>query len=335
MIDLRSDTVTKPTEEMRQAMAQAEVGDDVYGDDPTVNKLQALAAEKLGFESALFTCSGTQANFIALISHCQRGDEYICGQQAHSYIYEGGGAAVFGSIQPQPIEFEADGSLAIDKISQKIKPDDIHCTRTKLVCLENTHSGKVLGLDYLKDVSNFAQEKKLAMHLDGARVFNASVKLGVDVKEISRHFDSVSVCLSKGLGAPIGSVLCGSKDFITEAARWRKVAGGGMRQAGIIAAAGIIAVSKEVQRLEDDHHNAEILAKGLAEIPQINIDMNQVQTNMVFAELTMNNVQQLADYLKQNNILINASNPIRLVTHKDVSSEDMRQVIEVIKGYFS
>src|SRR2546422_8682064 len=271
VVDLRSDTVTRPSAEMRAAMAAAEVGDDVYGEDPTVNRLEALAAEMLDKEAAVFVCSGTQSNLLALMSHCQRGDEYIVGQQAHTYKFEGGGAAVLGSIQPQPLDYEPDGSLDLAGVEAAIKPDDPHFAKTRLLCLENTQAGKVLTLDYLARAGQCAGAKRLRLHLDGARIFNASVDLGVAVTEISRHFDSVSVCLSKGLGAPVASILCGSRGLIAKARRWRKVLGGGMRQAGVLAAAGIYAFEHNVERLAEDHENASALAEGLAPIDEVSI----------------------------------------------------------------
>jgi threonine aldolase len=266
-------------------MAEAEVGDDVYGEDPTVNRLQQLVAETIGTEAALFVSSGTQSNLLALFSHCRRGDEYIVGQEAHTYKFEGGGGAILASIQPQPIHFETDGRLDLDKVANMIKPIDDHFARTRLLCLENTHNGKVLPLDYLELVRPFADQHGLSLHLDGARVFNAAVKLNIPVMEITRSFDSISFCLSKGLGAPVGSVLCGSENFIRRARRWRKVLGGGMRQAGILAAAGIHALENHVDRLIDDHENARILAEGLAKFPALTIDANTVQTNMIFFSL--------------------------------------------------
>ncbi|GAF68395.1 unnamed protein product, partial [marine sediment metagenome] len=304
VIDLRSDTVTKPTSAMRMAMADAEVGDDVFGEDPTVNRLEALAAEMLGTEDAIFVSSGTQSNLLGVMSHCQRGDEYIVGQEAHTYKFEAGGAAVLGSIQPQPLDFEPDGTLDLNKVAKAIKPDDIHFAPTRLLCLENTQGGKVLPLDYMKNAADFAREHKLALHLDGARIFNASVKLNIDVKEISCHFDSISICLSKGLGAPVGSLLCATKEQIKEARRWRKMLGGGMRQAGILAAAGIYALQNNITRLEDDHHNAAILAKGLAEIEELNIAPETVQTNMVFFSIDRAIAAKLKENLKQSGILI-------------------------------
>ena len=241
-IDLRSDTVTRPSAAMRAEMAAAEVGDDVYGDDPSVNRLQALAAALFGFEAALFAPSGTQTNLIALLVHCGRGDEYIVGQHTHTYKYEGGGAAVLGSIQPQPICHQADGSLALADIAAAIKPDDIHFARSRLLTLENTIGGRVIGADYMQAATGLAYRHGLATHLDGARICNAAVQQGISLSAAVQGFDSVSVCLSKGLGAPVGSVLCGSHAFIAQALRWRKMLGGGMRQAGMLAAAGIYAL---------------------------------------------------------------------------------------------
>ncbi len=335
IIDLRSDTVTKPSEAMRQAMAQAEVGDDVYRDDPTVIMLENYAAERLGFEAAIFTSSGTQANLIGLMSHCSRGDEYIVGQQAHTYRYEAGGAAVLGSIQPQPIEFEPDSTLSLTKVAEKIKPDDIHFAKTRLLCLENTQNGKTLPLEYLQEAAAFAKEKNLLMHLDGARLFNAAIKLNVPAREITCHFDSVSLCLSKGLGAPVGSVLCGSASFIEQARKWRKMVGGGMRQAGILAAAGIYALENNVTRLALDHEHAEILTEGLSQYKQLEVERNPAQTNMVFFTLEATTAEQLADFLKKNNILISAGSTTRLVTHLDISREDIAYTLEKIGEFFT
>jgi threonine aldolase len=335
MIDLRSDTVTKPTQMMRKAMYEAEVGDDVYGDDPTVNRLQELAAELLGTQAALFVASGTQSNLLALMSHCERGDEYIVGQDAHTYKYEGGGAAVLGSIQPQPLGFEEDGTLDLDRVRGAIKPADSHFANTRLFCLENTHSGKVLPMEYLPRAEKVARDNGLGFHLDGARVFNASVKLGVDVRAISKYFDTTSVCLSKGLGAPVGSVLCGKRELIDRARRWRKVVGGGMRQAGILAAAGILALTEQVERLAEDHENALTLAKGLATIEELEVDTSLVQTNMAFAGLKGQDPALLAEHLRTKGILINPGQTVRFVTHYDVKAEDVGVVVEAIKGYFS
>ena len=275
-VDLRSDTVTQPTAAMRVAMLAAPLGDDVFGDDPSVNALQDALADRLGFEAALFMPTGTQSNLCALMSHCQRGDEYIVGQFAHTYRWEGGGAAVLGSIQPQPLAHQADGSLSLADIEANIKPDDAHFARTRLLTLENTIGGKVLPLPYLAEASALAQKHGLARHLDGARLFNAAVAAGGDpyaaAREITQHFDSVSVCFSKGLGAPVGSVLCGSREFIQRAHRWRKMVGGGMRQAGVLAAAAQHALDHQVARLADDHALAQRLADGLQGIPGLTVE---------------------------------------------------------------
>ncbi len=334
IIDLRSDTVTRPTQEMRSAMASAEVGDDVYGDDPTVNQLEEFGAEMFGYEKALFAASGTQTNLLALLTHCQRGDEYIVGQQAHTYRYEGGGAAVFGSIQPQPIEFTDNGTLDLDMVESKIKPDDFHFARTKLLCLENTQNGRALPLDYLKNARALCNKHDLNLHLDGARLMNGVVKLGVDVKEITCHFDSVSICLSKGLGAPVGSILCGPSSFIDEARRWRKVAGGGMRQAGILAAGGLYALQTNVDRLSEDHEHAKQLADNLRAIEQLEVKYPKNQTNMVFICMEEHHAAPLTKYLLKNNILVNGATSIRLVTHLDISKEDIEYVSGVITDYF-
>ncbi|MFO1349933.1 MAG: low-specificity L-threonine aldolase [Gammaproteobacteria bacterium] len=333
VIDLRSDTVTQPTPAMRAAMSAAPVGDDVYGEDPTVNRLQALAAAMLGFEAGLFVPSGTQSNLLALMSHCERGDEYIAGQLAHTYKYEGGGAAVLGSIQPQPLDFESDGTLNLQAVEKAIKPIDNHFARTRLLCLENTQAGKVLPLAYLEQAARLAKRQGLAMHLDGARLFNAAVKLKMPAREIARHFDSVSVCLSKGLGAPVGSVLCGSQALIGKARRWRKVVGGGMRQAGLLAAAGIHALEHHIERLAEDHANAQTLAQGLAQIPDLDLDPAAVQTNMVFVAMEKPRAQALAAFLKERGVLITPAERIRLVTHLDVSAADIPTVVGAVREF--
>ena len=325
-IDLRSDTVTRPTDAMRAAMASAPVGDDVYGEDPTVNRLEELAAGLLGTEAALFVTSGTQSNLLALLAHCQRGDEYIAGQSAHCYRFEGGGAAVLGSIQPQPLEFEADGTLDLDKVALAIKPEDPHFARTRLLCLENTQAGKVLPPDYLVRARLFTREKNLSLHLDGARLANAAVSLCLPLGEISRHFDTVSLCLSKGLGAPVGSVLAGSRNFIATARRWRKVLGGGMRQAGILAAAGIIALEEGINSLAEDHANARRLANGLAELG-FPVDLSSVQTNMVFMHLPQDECTELTLFLRERSILVAGRECLRLVTHRDVNAAAIASVI--------
>jgi len=334
-IDLRSDTVTRPSAAMRAAMAAADVGDDVYGEDPSVNRLEALAAQMLGKEAALFVPTGTQSNLLGVMSHCERGDEYIVGQQAHTYKYEGGGAAVLGSIQPQPLDFEADGTLDLDAVAGAIKPDDTHFARTRLLCLENTQGGKVLPLDYLRRAHDFARRRGLGLHLDGARLFNAVVKQRVEVRDIASLFDTVSICLSKGLGAPVGSVLCGSAAHIAKARRWRKVLGGGMRQAGVLAAAGIHALQHNVERLAQDHDNARLLAELLAEVEGVGVDPETVQTNMVFASVDPERAEPLRQYLKQRNMLIGAGSRIRLVTHLDVSAEDIKALAVSIAQFLT
>jgi len=334
-VDLRSDTVTKPASGMRAAMAAADVGDDVYGEDPTVNRLEEVAADLLGKEKGIFCTSGTQSNLLALLGHCQRGDEYIVGQQAHTYKYEGGGAAALGSIQPQPLDFEADGTLDLDKVAKAVKPDNIHFARTRLLCLENTQGGRVLPLDYLRAAREFTSSRKLYLQLDGARVFNAAVKLQIPVSHIAQHFDSVSFCLSKGLGAPVGSLLCGSAELVDEARRWRKALGGGMRQAGILAAAGLYALENNIKRLAEDHANATLLAKGLGEVDELSVDPSSAQTSMVFVDIGAVNPHDLEDFLRQSGVLIHASRVTRLVTHLDVSESDIRTVIAAFKGFFT
>lgn len=331
-IDLRSDTVTRPGAAMRAAMASAEVGDDVYGEDPTVNRLEAMTAERLGHEAGLFVASGTQSNLLGLLSHCERGDEYIVGQLAHTYKYEGGGAAVLGSIQPQPIDFEADGSLDLEHAAAVIKPDDYHFAHTRLLCLENTQGGKVLPLDYLERARAFADAHGLGLHLDGARVFNAAVALEIPVDRITRDFDTVSCCLSKGLGAPVGSVLCGRRELIAKARRWRKVLGGGMRQAGVIAAAGIYALEHNVARLAEDHENARALARGLATIGDLDVDPNEVQSNMVFAHLDAQRRGALIAALRAHDILVSDGEPLRLVTHLDIDRQGVVRTVDAARS---
>jgi len=333
-IDLRSDTVTQPSAPMRAAMAAADVGDDVYGEDPTVNRLETAAAAMLGKEAALFVASGTQGNLLGVMSHCERGDEYIVGQQGHTYKYEGGGAAVLGSIQPQPLDFEPDGTLDLNRVSAAIKPDDPHFARTRLLCLENTQGGKALPMGYLTRAHDFARARGLSLHLDGARVFNAAVKHGVDVREISRWFDTVSFCLSKGLGAPVGSVLCGSQQLIAKARRWRKVLGGGMRQAGVLAAAGLYALQHNVTRLREDHENGRTLALGLSGIAALRVDYGPSQTNMVYVTLEPTLVEPLRQYLRQHEMLIGTAHPLRLVTHLDVTRSDIDAFVDAVHGFF-
>ena len=323
VIDLRSDTVTQPSAGMLDAMATAVTGDDVYGEDPTVNRLEAELARRLGFATALFVPSGTMSNLLGLMAHCERGEEYIVGQQAHTYKYEAGGAAVLGSIQPQPLDVQADGSLDLAQVVAAIKPDDFHFARTRLLALENTMQGKVLPLSYLAQARAFTREHGLALHLDGARLYNAAVKLNVDAREITQHFDSVSVCLSKGLGAPVGSVLCGSPELIAKARRLRKMVGGGMRQAGILAAAGLYALDHQVQRLADDHANAQGLAEGLRDA---GYQVEPVQTNMVYVQMG-DRAEAIKAFAAERGIKLSAASRLRLVTHMDVSRGQIEQVI--------
>lgn len=334
MIDLRSDTVTKPCDGMRQAMASAEVGDDVFNEDQTVNLLQDMIADMLGKEASIFVPSGTQANLLALLSHCERGEECIVGQQAHTYKYEAGGAAVLGGIQPQPIDFEPDGHLDLEKVKECIKPDDPHFAKTKILCLENTVAGKILPLKYLSEAREFCNRHKLRLHLDGARAFNASVELGVDIKDIAAPFDTITICLSKGLGAPIGSLLAGDHETISRARRWRKMLGGGMRQAGIIAAAGIFALNNNISRLKEDHENARLLAESLAHIEELAINLDEVQTNMVFINAPRKGANDFAEYLRDKNILISPNKRMRLTTHLDVSKNNISEIIQAVKSYF-
>jgi threonine aldolase len=342
-VDLRSDTVTRPTAGMRTAMTQALVGDDVYGDDPSVNELQEKVAKMLGFEAALFMSTGTQSNLCGILSHCQRGDEYIVGQMAHCYRWEGGGAAVFGSVQPQPLTQQADGSLLLQDIEAAIKPDDAHFAKTKMLSLENTWGGKVLPQSYLNEFSSFAKQKGLARHLDGARLFNAAVAqataLGTspydEVKNIAQCFDSVSVCFSKGLGAPMGSALCGSKEFIAKAHRLRKMAGGGLRQAGFMAAAASYALDHHVMRLEQDHQLMSHLAQGLTGIPGLQIETPQ--TNILFVDLVGDAKARgaaLQAHLKNEGIDMNGLYRLRFVTHLDVDRAGVDRAIAVIRQFF-
>ena len=334
-VDLRSDTVTRPTPAMRAAMVEAEVGDDVYGEDPTVNALQQRLASDLGFEAGLFVPSGTQSNLLALMSHCERGDEYLVGADAHTYKFEGGGAAVLGSIQPQPIPHDVDGTLPLQKIAAAIKPVDPHFARTKLLALENTWHGRVLPRDYLRAAHDFARERGLALHLDGARLFNAAVADGVPAREIAQLFDSVSICLSKGLGAPVGSVLVGSVALIDKARRWRKVTGGGWRQAGILAAAGLHALDHHVERLAEDHACAARLADGLREIPGVHLLGHH--TNMAFDDVPADRLRELDVYLQAARIRISIGYlpTLRLVTHLDIDDDGVQRTLEAFARFFA
>jgi threonine aldolase len=329
-VDLRSDTVTQPSPGMREAMARAEVGDDVFGDDPTVNRLQRVCAEMFGMEEGLFFPSGTQSNLAALMAHCQRGEEVIVGQEAHTYRYEAGGMAVLGSIQPQPLANRPDGTLDLAEVEAAIKPDDSHFAITRLLALENTIGGKVLPRQYLADAVALARRRGLSVHLDGARIFNAAVKLGMPVKELCAGFDTVSVCLSKGLGTPAGTVLVGRREVIDRARRVRKMLGGTMRQVGILAAAGLYALEHNVERLAEDHANAQRLARGLA---GLGLKVDPVQTNMVFVAIPRESAGALEAHLAAHSVTALVHPKLRLVTHLDLDSADIDRAVEVFGAF--
>ncbi len=332
IIDLRSDTVTRPSAAMRAAMHAAEVGDDVYGDDPSVNRLQDYAADRFGYEAALWFPTGTQSNLAALMSHCGRGDEMIVGQDAHTYRYEQGGAAVLGSIQPQPLVNQPDGSLALADIAAAIKPDDLHFARTRLLALENTIGGKVLPPTYVRDATLFAKSRGLATHLDGARLMNAVIASGQSEREAVAGFDSLSLCLSKGLGAPAGSLLFGAKPLIANAKRWRKALGGGLRQAGVYAAAGLHALEHQVARLAEDHDNAVHLAAGLA---ALGLNVEPVQTNMVFVEIAQEDLAALKLYLPEQGVIASLGTRTRLVTHLDAPRDKIDTALAAFGRYYA
>lgn len=331
VIDLRSDTVTRPTAAMRAAMAAAEVGDDVFGDDPSVNALQQRIAALLGKEAALFVPTGTQSNLCALMAHCGRGDEYIVGQMAHTYRWEGGGAAVLGSIQPQPLAQQPDGSIQLADIEAAIKPDDAHFARTRLLALENTWGGQVLPLPYIEAACALAHDKGLTTHLDGARLFNAAVASGTPLAQIARHFDSVSVCFSKGLGAPAGSALVGSADLIARAHRVRKMLGGGMRQAGVLAAAALHALDHHVDRLAEDHAHARALAEGLQGLPGVVVQVPQ--TNIVFVDLAPDKAIGAVERLRDAGLWCTGLYRLRLVTHLDVTATDIERAQAILRAH--
>ncbi|MGY3863021.1 low-specificity L-threonine aldolase [Aeromonas lacus] len=332
-IDLRSDTVTQPTDAMRQAMLHAEVGDDVYGEDPSVNALEAYGAKLLGKQAALFVPSGTMSNLLAVMSHCQRGEGAILGAGAHIYRFEAQGSSVLGSVALQPLPMQRDGTLAFDDIMAALAPDDAHFVQTRLICLENTHNGKVLPLSYLQEMGAFVAKHGLKLHLDGARLFNAAVASDTPVEVIAASFDSISICLSKGLGAPVGSLLVGDRDFIARARRLRKMVGGGMRQAGIVAQAGLFALEQHVARLADDHRRAKRLAEGLAALPCIELDLSLVQSNMVFLRLAKGEPAQLLAFMKERGILFSGYGELRLVTHLQINDDDIEEVIDAFTEY--
>ncbi len=337
-VDLRSDTITLPTESMREAMASAPVGDDVYGEDPTVNKLEAMAAEILGKEAALFVTSGTMGNFISQLAQCTRGEEVILGNEAHIFTSEQCGASTLGGISLHTIPNQPDGKLLPEDIERAIRPENVHCPRTRMIALENTHNrcnGSPLDTDYMDCVAEIARRHRLKLHVDGARIFNAAVALGVSASELVKNADSVMFCLSKGLGAPVGSMVCGSTAFISEARRIRKVLGGGMRQAGILAAAGIVALTEMVDRLADDHAHAKKLARGLSEMGSITIDPEAIKTDIVFFKINRTDLtpQALADRLKTEGVLIGPKPPdqIRVVTNYHISSDDIDYALEAFR----
>jgi len=339
-IDLRSDTVTQPTAAMRQAMADAEVGDDVFGEDPTVNRLEEMAAERMGKAAALFVTSGTMANLVSLLVHCRRGDEIILGDRAHTFLYEQGGAAALGGIHPRTIPNQPDGTIELEAMEAAIRPDNVHFPRTRLIVLENTHNrcaGSPLSPAYMDGVGEIAGRYSLKVHVDGARIFNAAASLGVDVRALAERTDSVTFCLSKGLAAPVGSLVCGSEAFIFEARRVRKVLGGGMRQAGVLAAAGIVALNEMTGRLPEDHANARMLAEGLGEIPGLLVNVAQCKTNIVYADITTDmalSAEALADALKKRGVgvLPTGPNQIRLVTHHPITQADVAVALDIIRN---
>ena len=336
IVDLRSDTVTQPTPAMREAMMAAPLGDDVFGDDPSVNALQAQIAALTGHEAALFMSSGTQSNLCAMMAHCGRGDEYIVGQNAHTYRYEGGGAAVLGSIQPQPLAQDAQGLMNPAEVAAAIKPDDPHFARTRLLCLENTWNGHPMPEAYLNEMQALARERGLACHLDGARVFNAALARGGDpyaaLRAITEPFDSVSVCFSKGLGAPVGSALCGSAAFIASARRARKMLGGGLRQAGLLAAAASHALDHHVARLADDHALAQRLAQGLGGIAGLSV--RSAQTNIVFVDVADGRGPELLAHLQRHGVLATGLIGLRFVTHLGVDAAGIERAIAAVRGFF-
>jgi len=338
IIDLRSDTITRPTPAMRRAMADAEVGDDVFGEDPTVNRLEEMAAQRLGKEAGLFVVSGTMANLVCLLTHCGRGHEVLLGDRSHTFYYEQGGSAALGGVHPRTLPNEPDGTLDLGRIEAAIRPDNIHFPRTRLVVLENTHnrcSGSPLTPEYMRAVGEIARQHDLKLHVDGARIFNAAVALGVDASDLVSEADSVTFCLSKGLAAPVGSVVCGSRDFIREARRARKVVGGGMRQAGVIAAAGIVALTEMVGRLAEDHDNAHRLAEGLVDAGGLSVDPGSVRTNIVYMDITRDGLlsAHLAEQLAGEGVLLLPTGPrqLRAVTNYHIARDDVDHASDVIR----
>ena len=339
IVDLRSDTITQPTASMRKAMAAAEVGDDVFGEDPTVNRLEEMAAERLGKEAGLYVTSGTMANLVCQLTHCGRGDEMILGDQAHIFFYEQGGSSAVGSIHPRTVPNQPDGKLLLEDIEAAVRPENVHFPITRLVVLENTHNrcnGAPLDIDYLQSVRRLAAKFGLRIHMDGARLFNAAVALDVPAAELADAADSVSICLSKGLAAPVGSVVCGTRSFVDRARRARKVLGGGMRQAGVLAAAGIVALTEMTARLAEDHANARRLAQGLAEFKGLSIDPEAVKTNIVFFETKDDDIT--AEYITRDladegvRVLPTGKRRLRAVTHYHITARDIDYTLGVFKN---
>jgi threonine aldolase len=337
IIDLRSDTVTLPTDAMRKAIYSAELGDDVLGEDPTIKKLEKMSAQIMGKESALLVVSGTMGNLVSILTHCGRGDEVILGNQCHTFFYEAGGIAALGGVHPFPLTNQPDGTINLDEIRSSIRSDNVHFPRTKLICIENTHNrcfGSPLHPEYMADVFQIAKDNHLAVHLDGARIFNAAVALGVDVKKFTQYTDSISFCLSKGLSAPVGSVICGSADFINRARRIRKMVGGGMRQAGVIAAAGIVALEQMTDRLADDHKNAHRLAEAIAQIKGLSVDIGKVQTNIIYFEFVSKGItaEQFTSQMSKKGILFFSTGPnrFRMVIHYGIGPKDIETTISVL-----
>ena len=337
MIDLRSDTLTHPTQSMRDAMATAEVGDDVFQEDPTVQKLENLSAEKMGKEAALFVPSGCMGNLISLLSHCGRGDEILLGDRSHISLYEVGGVAALAGVHPRPLPNKNDGTISIDLLEKGIRHSDIHCPPTRLICLENTQNfcqGSPITPEYMTEVREIANKFGLKIHLDGARIFNAAVALGVPVAKLTEKVDSVMFCLSKGLSAPVGSLVCGSSDFIVKARKARKMVGGGMRQVGHIAAAGLIAINEQVDRLQEDHDNAKFLASQLSDLDGIEVDVTRIKTNIIFFKLTGIDGEVLLNQLEQNQIkiLMTDADVFRAVLHREVSKEQVQTVVKTFQS---
>ena len=337
MIDLRSDTLTNPTQSMRDAMATAEVGDDVFQEDPTVQKLENLSAEKMGKEAALFVPSGCMGNLISILSHCGRGDEILLGDRSHISLYEVGGVAALAGVHPRPLPNKNDGTISIDLLEKGIRHSDIHCPPTRLICLENTHNfcqGSPITPEYMTEVRKIANKFGLKIHLDGARIFNAAVALGVPVAKLTEKVDSVMFCLSKGLSAPVGSLVCGSSEFIVKARKARKMVGGGMRQVGHIAAAGLIAINEQVDRLQEDHDNAKFLASQLSVLDGIEVDVTRIKTNIIFFKLTGINGEVLLNQLEQNQIkiLMTDADVFRAVLHREVSKEQVQTVVKTFQS---